>query len=182
MALVSTAPVNSDSGMSSEVHVPLVATVFVIVFSAPQINVTGKVAAFATGIIKSMATIYGMSDIAGLMVLEKRSNQFLGGQTQKDFSDAMAKDLDDHTKNLLNERYQVVLQLLKDNSVSIEEMTAELLDIEVISGERVREIITKNGGKVFIDEDLHSDAIAETKEKTIIDELPNSSEETSENK
>ena len=136
----------------------------------------------ATGIIKSMATIYGMSDIAGLMVLEKRSNQFLGGQTQKDFSDAMAKDLDDHTKNLLNERYQVVLQLLKDNSVSIEEMTAELLDIEVISGERVREIITKNGGKVFIDEDLHSDAIAETKEKTIIDELPNSSEETSENK
>ncbi len=136
----------------------------------------------ATGIIKSMATIYGMSDIAGLMVLEKRSNQFLGGQTQKDFSDAMAKDLDDHTKNLLNERYQVVLQLLKDNSVSIEEMTAELLDIEVISGERVREIITKNGGKVFIDEDLHSDAIAETKEKTIIDELPNNSEETSENK
>jgi cell division protease FtsH len=136
----------------------------------------------ATGIIKSMATIYGMSDIAGLMVLEKRSNQFLGGQTQKDFSDAMAKDLDDHTKNLLNERYQVVLQLLRDNSVSIEEMTAELLDIEVISGERVREIITKNGGKVFVDEDLHSDAIAETKEKTIIDELPNSSEETSENK
>ena len=39
----------------------------------------------ATGIIKSMATIYGMSDIAGLMVLEKRTNQFLGGQTQKRF-------------------------------------------------------------------------------------------------
>ena len=136
----------------------------------------------ATGIIKSMATIYGMSDIAGLMVLEKRSNQFLGGQTQKDFSDAMAKDLDDHTKNLLNERYQVVLQLLRDNSVSIEEMTAELLDIEVISGERVREIITKNGGKVFVDEDLHSDAIVEAKKETIIEKLSNNSEETGENK
>ncbi|MDY0052347.1 MAG: ATP-dependent zinc metalloprotease FtsH, partial [Aliarcobacter sp.] len=91
----------------------------------------------ATGIIKSMATVYGMSDIAGLMVLEKRSNQFLGGQTQKDFSDAMAKDLDDHTKKLLNERYEVVLQELRDNSNAIEKMTAELLEIEVISGERV---------------------------------------------
>ncbi len=137
----------------------------------------------ATGIIKSMATIYGMSDIAGLMVLEKRTNQFLGGQTQKDFSDAMAKDLDDHTKNLLNERYQIVLQQLRDNSVAIEKMTAELLEIEVISGERVREIITECGGKVFTDEDLHSEAIvnSEVKEVTIEDKLSNS-DETTENK
>ena len=113
----------------------------------------------ATGIIKSMATIYGMSDIAGLMVLEKRTNQFLGGQTQKDFSDAMAKDLDDHVKNVLNERYEIVLQSLRDNSAAIEQMTAELLDVEVITGERVREIIKENGGKVFEDEDLHSEAI-----------------------
>ena len=113
----------------------------------------------ATGIIKSMATIYGMSDIAGLMVLEKRSNQFLGGQTQKDFSDAMAKDLDDHVKKLLNERYEVVLQELRDNSAAIEQMTAELLEIEVISGERVREIIKENGGTVFEDGDLHTDPI-----------------------
>ena len=137
----------------------------------------------ATGIIKSMATIYGMSDIAGLMVLEKRTNQFLGGQTQKDFSDAMAKDLDDHTKNLLNERYQIVLQQLRDNSVAIEKMTAELLEIEVISGERVREIITECGGKVFVDEDLHSDAIVNSEKKELIveEDLPNS-EETTENK
>ena len=130
-----------------------------------------------------MATIYGMSDIAGLMVLEKRSNQFLGGQTQKDFSDAMAKDLDDHTKNLLNERYKIVLQKLKDNSVSIEQMTAELLEIEVISGERVREIITLNGGEVFTDGDLHSDAITETPEKeTVVEDISTNSDETTENK
>ena len=116
----------------------------------------------ATGIIKSMATIYGMSDIAGLMVLERRTNQFLGGQTQKDFSDAMAKDLDDHVKNVLNERYLAVLQSLRDNSAAIEQMTAELLDIEVITGERVREIIKENGGKVFEDEDLHSDSVKHT--------------------
>ena len=42
-------------------------------------------------------------------------------------------------------------------------MTAELLDVEVITGERVREIIKENGGTVFEDEDLHSDAIIEEK-------------------
>ena len=106
-----------------------------------------------------MATIYGMSDIAGLMVLERRTNQFLGGQTQKDFSDAMAKDLDDHVKTTLNERYQVVLQALRDNKDAIEQMTSELLEIEVITGERVREIIKEHGGIVFEGEDLHSDSL-----------------------
>ena len=53
----------------------------------------------------------------------------------------MAKDLDDHVKTTLNERYQVVLQALRDNKDAIEQMTSELLEIEVITGERVREII-----------------------------------------
>lgn len=113
----------------------------------------------ATDIIKSMASIYGMSDVAGLMVLEKRQNQFLGGQTQKDFSDEMAKNLDDHVKTLLNERYDAVLEALREHKEAIEQMTAELLEIEVISGERVREIIKENGGVVFEDEDLHSEPI-----------------------
>lgn len=115
----------------------------------------------ATDIIKSMATIYGMSDVAGLMVLEKRSNQFLGGQTQKDFSDDMAKNLDEHIKNTLNERYAAVVQTLEEHKDAIEEMTKELLDIEVIEGKRVREIIKENGGTVFEEGDLHTDTIDE---------------------
>lgn len=116
----------------------------------------------ATDIIKSMATIYGMSDVAGLMVLEKRTNQFLGGQTQKDFSDAMAKNLDDHIKSTLNERYQAVIQTLEEHKDAIEQMTKELLDIEVIEGKRVREIIKENGGTVFEEGDLHTESIDET--------------------
>ena len=34
--------------------------------------------------------------------------------------------------------------------------------MEVISGQRVREIIEENGGTVYKDEDLHSDAVDET--------------------
>ena len=127
----------------------------------------------ATDIIKSMATIYGMSDVAGLMVLEKRQNQFLGGQTQKDFSDDMAKNLDEHIKTILNDRYKAVLQSLRDNDAAIEQMTEELLEIEVISGERVREIIKENGGVVFEDEDLHSEALKKDEESVNTDESIN---------
>jgi cell division protease FtsH len=126
----------------------------------------------ATDIIKSMASIYGMSDdsVAGLMVLTKQSNQFLGGgQSNKDYSDEMAHTLDNYIKKVLNDRYNVVLDELRKNSDAIEQMTAELLDIEVISGKRVQEIIRENGGIVFEDEDLHCEATpndSENNEKT----------------
>lgn len=38
--------------------------------------------------------------------------------------------------------------------------------LEVITGERVREIIKENGGKVFEDEDLHSEAIKDENTQT----------------
>jgi cell division protease FtsH len=78
----------------------------------------------------------------------------------------MARNLDDFIKKALNDRYEAVLQSLRDNKEAIEEMTAELLEIEVISGERVREIIKANGGTVFEEEDLHSDAINEEDTQT----------------
>ena len=114
----------------------------------------------ATDIIKSMATIYGMSndEIAGLMVLHKQTNQFLGGgQTTKDYSDEMAHNLDEYIKKTLQERYEAVLQTLRDNRDAMEDMAQELLKLEVISGKRVQEIIKQHGGVVFEDEDLHSE-------------------------
>ncbi|MGA1931936.1 ATP-dependent zinc metalloprotease FtsH [Arcobacter sp. YIC-464] len=145
----------------------------------------------ATDIIKAMASVYGMSDVAGLMVLEKRQNQFLGGQTQKDFSNEMAKNLDEHVKTVLNERYEAVLESLREHKEAIEQMTKELLEIEVISGERVREIIKENGGEVFEEEDLHSAPIKDNKEvdesevkeeDTKTDDSENNSEESTDKK
>ena len=120
----------------------------------------------ATDIIKSMASLYGMSDVAGLMVLEKRNNQFLGGGTSsKEYSDKTAEQIDAHIKTILSERYEAVKQSLKDNGDAMEQMAKELLDVEVISGQRVREIIKENGGEVYEDEDLHSEAVDEETNK-----------------
>jgi len=56
----------------------------------------------ATDILRSMISIYGMSDIAGLMVLEKRRNTFLsGGQADRDYSDKTAEKVDDFIKTTL---------------------------------------------------------------------------------
>ena len=69
----------------------------------------------------------------------------------------MAHNLDMHIKNTLDQRYKAVLQSLRDNNNAMEQMTAELLELEVISGKRVQEIIIENGGKIFEGEELHTD-------------------------
>lgn len=95
----------------------------------------------ATDIIKAMVSMYGMSDVAGLMVLEKQRNNFLGGQTIKDYSDNMAQKVDEFVKNMLSERYNAVLDTLKTYSGAIEDMVVALYEEETIEGARVREII-----------------------------------------
>lgn len=96
----------------------------------------------ATDIIKSMASIYGMSDVAGLMVLEKRQNTFLnGGQFSKDYSEKTAEQLDIYIKRVLNERFESVVRTLENYKGAIETMVEVLFQVETLDGEKVREII-----------------------------------------
>ena len=96
----------------------------------------------ATTILKDMVSVYGMTDVAGLMVLSRSSNSFLGaGAVSTDYSEKMAEDMDSYIKSTLNERYNFVKETLTEYSQAIENMTAVLLDVEVIEGKKVRSII-----------------------------------------
>jgi len=97
----------------------------------------------ATDIIKSMVQTYGMSDIAGLMVLEKSRQSFLGGgmQATREYSDKMAQEMDEFIKNSLDEHYKAVVARLEEYRGAIENMVALLYKKENITGEEVREII-----------------------------------------
>jgi cell division protease FtsH len=96
----------------------------------------------ATMILKDMITVYGMSDVSGLMVLERRQHSFLGqGMTHKDYSEKMAEGIDDFIKKTLHEHYDYVKKTLSQYGGAIEEMTKVLLDVEVIEGSKVVEII-----------------------------------------
>jgi cell division protease FtsH len=96
----------------------------------------------ATAILKDMISVYGMTDVAGLMVLSRSSNSFLGGgAVSTDYSEKMAEEMDAFIKGTLNERYTFVKKTLNEYSQAIENMTAVLLDVEVIEGKKVRSII-----------------------------------------
>ncbi|HHD77394.1 MAG TPA: cell division protein FtsH, partial [Campylobacteraceae bacterium] len=95
----------------------------------------------ATDIVKAMVGIYGMSDVAGLMVLEKQRNTFLQGGTTKEYSSKTAEKVDEFVKNFLDERYKHVVQRLKDYNGAIEKMVEKLFETETIEGKTVVEII-----------------------------------------
>ncbi len=97
----------------------------------------------ATDIIKSMVQVYGMSEVAGLMVLEKQRSTFLGGgmQQAREYSEKMAQDTDEYIKSTLAERYEAVKERLEDYRDAIENMVKLLYSKENISGQQVRDII-----------------------------------------
>ena len=96
----------------------------------------------ATAILKDMISVYGMTDVAGLMVLSRSSNSFIGGgAVSTDYSEKMAEDMDNYIRSTLNERYNFVKKTLGEYHQAIENMTAVLLDVEVIEGKKVRSII-----------------------------------------
>ncbi|PAF43679.1 ATP-dependent zinc metalloprotease FtsH [Helicobacter sp. 11S02629-2] len=97
----------------------------------------------ATDILKAMISYYGMTEVSGLMVLEKPRNAFLGGGMgqAREFSEQTAQAIDDFVRGTLDERYKFVKQTLEDYRDAVEVMVKELFDKEVIDGARVREII-----------------------------------------
>ncbi len=105
----------------------------------------------ATDIIKSMVQVYGMSDVAGLMVLEKQRNSFLGGgmAQAREYSEKMAEDMDSYIKDTLEKHYTAVKERLEEYRDAIEDMVELLYEKENISGDQVRDIIkayeSKNG-------------------------------------
>jgi cell division protease FtsH len=98
----------------------------------------------ATDIIKSMVQYYGMSDVSGLMVLEKQRNSFLGNGfgSAREFSEETAQKMDNFIRETLNERYNIVKGHLETYRDAIEKMVESLYETETITGAKVREIIS----------------------------------------
>jgi cell division protease FtsH len=117
----------------------------------------------ATDIIKSMVQTYGMSDVAGLMVLEKSRQSFLGGGggSTREYSEKMAQEMDDFIKISLDERYAVVLDRLKSYKDAVEGIVKLLYKKENITGDEVRKVII----------DFEKENGLETKVIDIIDEI-----------
>ena len=136
----------------------------------------------ATAILKDMVSVYGMTDVAGLMVLSRSQNSFLGaGAVSTDYSEKTAEAMDGYIRSTLHERYDFVKQTLKDYYDAIDHMAKELLSTEVIEGKTVRRIIEEYEQEKGIPSRLaHQDKVAKNRaeaEKKAADQESSNNEE-----
>ncbi|MDW7773388.1 MAG: ATP-dependent zinc metalloprotease FtsH [Desulfobulbaceae bacterium] len=98
----------------------------------------------ATDIARSMIIEYGMSERLGQVYLkgENKAQFLMPGLTQRgEFSEETARMIDEEVRKIIEEQYQVALDILKENRDIIEQAVIVLMDKEKISGEELREIM-----------------------------------------
>jgi cell division protease FtsH len=98
----------------------------------------------STGLARQMVTQYGMSEKLGPVMLGKKEELvFLGRDIgeQRNYSEAVAQEIDNEVRNLINRAYSVAREILikhKDKLVTVSE---KLMQVETIEGQVFDEIM-----------------------------------------
>ncbi len=98
----------------------------------------------AADIARSMVIEYGMSEQMGQVYLKGESKgQFLmpGLSQRGEYSEATARKIDEEVKKIIDEQYQVALNILAGQRDTIEKAVQVLLEKEKISGEELKQIM-----------------------------------------
>jgi cell division protease FtsH len=102
----------------------------------------------ATDIAKAMVKEYGMSKRLGLMAYNRPQNPFLKGeswpQSEKEYSEEMAKEIDDEVRSILQRGYESAGAILKERKVLLDRVAARLLEQEVVSGQEFALMVKEN--------------------------------------
>jgi cell division protease FtsH len=106
-----------------------------------------------TRMARAMVTRLGMSESLGPMVYgQKEELIFLGREIseQRDYSEAVAEQIDQEVRHLVNESYERAHQILIEYRSKLDAVAQRLLEIETITREEFEAIfpppVTKNGG------------------------------------
>ena len=94
----------------------------------------------ATQIARQMVTQFGMSDRLGLVTLGKKDHEvFLGRDIMEDrnYSEEIAYAIDQEVRSIIDECFEHAKQILTDNRDRLEEITALLLEKEVLDGDEL---------------------------------------------
>ena len=97
----------------------------------------------ATKIARSMVTQYGMSDLGPIQLEEKNEGVFLGRDYNKnrDFSDAVALEIDKEVQKIVNECYKETTRILKENEKLVKLIANTLVEKETITKEEIEELV-----------------------------------------
>jgi cell division protease FtsH len=95
----------------------------------------------ATKVARQMVTEYGMSDTIGPRTLGvKQGEVFLGrdwGSTP-DYSDAVALEIDQEVRELIDEAHDVALDILSENRDKLDQLAERLLAVETMERDEVK--------------------------------------------
>ena len=99
-----------------------------------------------TKIAQAMVTQYGMSDQLGLRVYgEKQEMVFLGREIheQRDYSDAIAEQIDLEVRKIIDTAYKETHQLLNEKREQLELVAKTLLEVESLDMEQFATLMTQ---------------------------------------
>lgn len=101
----------------------------------------------ATDLAERMVTSYGMSEVLGPLAYEKgQQNNFLGqgmGNPRRMVSDQTAKAIDEEVKSIVENAHQQALDILNRNRDLLEQIAEEILEVEVIEGNKLQSLLDK---------------------------------------
>lgn len=100
----------------------------------------------ATKIARSMVTEYGMSSLGPVQFEHQESSVFLGRDYNKsrNFSDAIALEIDQEVRKIIAEQYEVTKRILNENKDLLELIANALLDYETLTKEQI-DYLVENG-------------------------------------
>lgn len=99
----------------------------------------------ATDIARRMVTEFGMSPKLGRVhYSEARSNPFLGGTSEPTHSADTIREIDMEVKRILDEANSSVIDILTDRKEVLEQMTKELLEVEVMDSSHLKRILDEH--------------------------------------
>ncbi|MEO1376585.1 MAG: ATP-dependent zinc metalloprotease FtsH [Cyanobacteria bacterium J06635_10] len=95
----------------------------------------------ATELAERAVTLYGMSDKLGPIAFEKMQQQFIEGygNARRSVSPEVAKEIDGEVKHFVENAHHIALTILHQNRELLEETAMELLQKEILEGEKLRE-------------------------------------------
>lgn len=94
-----------------------------------------------TELAERAVTLYGMSDKLGPIAFEKMQQQFIEGygNPRRSVSPEVAEQIDSEVKHIVDNAHHIALSILHKNRDLLEETATELLQKEILEGEKLRE-------------------------------------------
>ncbi len=124
-----------------------------------------------TAIAKAMVKRYGFSEKLGTVVYGTNPGYAYGAGDSKDYSEAIANEIDVEIRDIINEGYETCTNILKDNIDKLHEVANELMVTEKINAKRFIELM--EGAKAITAEEYLSSSKEQEAEQLTLDVIVN---------